>query len=193
MFSNRKQELLKIIQTEKALLPTRESEILAQVSSRVLRNPEGFSPISDAQYAVLSEAERSADMSAKRIDYIISKEIEYLLDSRKISEKLVAWFKKNKVALLVHHVFGVAGAGFAFYLEHADRIDTLVRRLLSGVHFNAQRNPQDSAKPLQELTPEELFAEQERFPDLVQFLVALSTEGFREPLKEDVEFVTRNS
>ena len=185
MFAKHKTKLLAVINDEKNRLSPREAELLGEMSLRVMRKPEGFVVISDAQYAVMSEAERSANNARQRIDYIISKEIEYLLISRKLSEKMVSWFKKHKITLLASHAFGFAGATFSYYLDHADKIDPLVHRLLSGLHFKKRKLETDE-RPLEKLTPEDLFAEQERFPEVVAFLVELSTEQFQEPTEKEL-------
>lgn len=186
MFKKRKQQLLVLINDEKGRLSPSQLEILREVSSRILRNPEGFKPISDSQYAVLSESEKTAANAEKRIDYIISKEIEYLLISRKVPEKLVTWFKRNKAAVLSLHLFGAVGAAFSYYLEHADKINPLVHKLLAGAHFKKHR-PVVAPRPVSELTPDELFAEEGVYPDVVGYLVELSTEGYSDLSNDDVE------
>jgi hypothetical protein len=114
MMGQKKTEILDVIQREKQLLSDTEKQLLYEIRNRLLRNFENFRPISEAEYAVLTEHERQASNCMKRIDYILSKEIEYLLANRKIPERLLEWFKKNRTSVFTSHIFGGLGAAVVY-------------------------------------------------------------------------------
>lgn len=179
MLGGKKAEILGVIQREKLLLSDAERQTLNHLRDRLFRNPEELQlPISEAEYAVLTEQERQAFHSAKRIDYILSKEIEYLLANRKLPKRLLDWFKKNKVWLFTSHVFGGLGAAATYYIEHKEEIDQLADRLLGGLLRRTDVEPSNfTPVDLSHITPAEIFTQEERFQWLVQYLVDLSDNG----------------
>jgi hypothetical protein len=171
-------EILATIQQEKARLTLEEQRILQAVRQRVLRYGAGFEPISDSRYTVLSEEERRANDSANRIDYILSKEIEYLLLNRRLSERLLDWLQDNKAWLLASQAFGAVGSALTYYWEHKQEIDRLVNQMLKAV---LRRAPSDAPNlpvvALDRISPAELFAHQDEYSSTLKYLVDVSRYG----------------
>jgi hypothetical protein len=172
------QEILATIQQEKAQLTPDEQKILQAVRQRVLRYGAGFEPISDSRYTVLSDEERRANNSVNRIDYILSKEIEYLLLNRRLSERLLDWLKSNKAWLLASQAFGVAGSALTYYWDHKQEIDRLVNQMLKAMLRSARSDSLvPPASALDRIAPEELFAKADEYGSILRYLVDVSRFG----------------
>ncbi len=183
---NRKTELLVLINREKALLPTSDHAILDALRSQVIHKPKDFAPLSDTEYEILSDSERAADNSKVRINYILSREIEYLLLNRTIPRKFIDWMKERKGIIVGSSaVFGAAGKAMVYYFEHKDAVDQAVHKFISLLQSAEEEEATESAS-IESLTPEQLFRQAGRHGELVDLLVDLSAEGITEPTDEQL-------
>jgi hypothetical protein len=183
---NRKTELLVLINQEKALLSVGDHAILDALRSQVMHKPKDFDPISDAEYEILSESERAADHSKIRINYILSREIEYLLINRTIPQKLIDWMKERKTKIIGSSaVFGAAGKAVVYYFEHKDAVDQAVHKFISLLQ-SAEEGGATEDTSIESLSPEQLFKHAGQHSELVDFLVDLSAGGISEPTDEQL-------
>jgi uncharacterized protein YfiM (DUF2279 family) len=179
---NRKTELLAIINREKPLLPASEHAILDALRQQVMHNPNDFIPMSDAEYEILSDSERAADNSRSRINYILSREIEYLLINRTIPRRLIDWMTERKAIIVGSSAaFGAAGKAVVYYYEHKDAVDQAAHKFISLLLSAEEGEAEESNADIESLSPEDLFKQAGQHSELVDLLVDISAEGISEP------------
>jgi hypothetical protein len=179
-----------MINREKALLPASEHAILDALRSQVMHKPKDFAPMSDSEYEILSDSERAADNSKLRINYILSREIEYLLINRTISRKLIEWMKERKAIVVgTTAAFGVAGKAVVYYFEHKDAVDQAVHKFISLLQSAEEGEAKEEDTDIESLSPEQLFRQGGQHSELVDLLVDLSAEGISEPTVEQLTMI----
>jgi hypothetical protein len=182
-------DILEKIHREKSYLNAKQLCILNELRKRIFNNLDFFKLITEAEYAIFSEKERSASNNAKRIDYILSKEIEYLIANRKLSEKLLRWFKNNKSWMLVSSAIGGTYKAFSFYLVHKDEIDRLVGNVIDGI-FKKTNDQYSSLENISfnELDPKKIFSEMDKYSWIVNYFIAVSINGIELTTDDELIF-----
>jgi hypothetical protein len=177
MFRMRKGRLLEEITTEKARLNEQERRTLSELRRRILRDPHKVPAlIQEGEYAMLTEAERDANGGEKRIDYILSLELQYLISNRTIPRRLLDWFKGNKLWLLTSHAFGGLGAALVYYVEHKEAIDRLLDQSMGQLRRQGDQE-EVATLDLRALSPKEVFERASSSSLLLEYFGELSARG----------------
>ena len=162
-------DLYQLIQNEKALLTANEIVILAEIKERHLNDKVLINSISDQQYNIMTDDEKALNNSRKRIDYIICKEIEYCIITKKIPRRVYDYLHTNAKKIVSNPTFAPILVIFAYYLDNKNAIDVIVSKIVSGIlkHQNDSFPKRLEMNDLFKLTPEALLTSHSDIKQLV--------------------------
>lgn len=173
-----KSELIQEILAETRFLTADQRRRLDRMRSEIATNPSNFTPRSATQYLTFSSNDKKTSNGQRRIEYILTREIEYLLlAGSNIPKRLWEWLLSRQ-ELLTNGVFGSAGIAAAYYQAHHSHLDPVVARYVSGVLFSRSGldGPVVSGNIL-DLQPAELFTARSVDPAVTDQIVQMSLQG----------------
>jgi hypothetical protein len=165
--SEKQAALRRKIRREKSKLNQTALRRLELRRHEVSSGPEIIRRIAEAAppYHTLSEREKAANGSARRIDHILFLEFEYAIAGRSLSRRMLDFCRENATWLIATKAAGATGAALGFYLTHREALEQLLAKILSGLLY--RRTDGGVPLPLAEATPEDVLLLRSHYEDQI--------------------------